>query len=62
MQDLTPLEVWTLVAATAFNLFTYWLANMAALPGLRLGQAAVVTQTTTSVANTTPPAGRSPSG
>jgi putative heme transporter len=57
MQDLTPLEVWTLVAATAFNLFTYWLANMAALPGLRLGQAAVVTQTTTSVANTIPAGG-----
>jgi uncharacterized protein (TIRG00374 family) len=43
--------------ATVFNLFTYWLANMAALPGLRLGQAAVVTQTTTSVANTIPAGG-----
>ena len=40
-----------------FNLFTYWLANMAALPGLRLGPAAVVTQTTTSVANTIPAGG-----
>ena len=45
------------LAATVFNLFTYWLANMAALPGLRLGQAAVVTQTTTSVANTLPAGG-----
>lgn len=57
LQDLTPLELWSLVAATVFNLVTYWLANMAALPGLRLGQAAVVTQTTTSVANTIPAGG-----
>jgi uncharacterized protein (TIRG00374 family) len=54
---LTPLELWTLVAATIFNLFTYWFANMAALPDLRLGQAAVLTQTTTSVANTLPGGG-----
>jgi uncharacterized protein (TIRG00374 family) len=54
---LTPIEFTTLLAATVFNLFTYWLANMAALPGLRLGQAAVVTQTTTSVANTIPAGG-----
>ncbi len=54
VQTLTPIEFWSLFAATVFNLFTYWLANMAALPGLRLGQAAVVTQTTTSVANTIP--------
>ena len=54
---LTPIEFTTLLLATVFNLFTYWLANMAALPGLRLGQAAVVTQTTTSVANTIPAGG-----
>jgi putative heme transporter len=54
---LTPLELWTLLAVTVFNLFTYWLANMAALPGLKLGQAAVVTQTTTSIANTVPAGG-----
>ena len=40
-----------------FNLFTYWLANMAALPGLKLTQSAVVTQTTTSVANLLPAGG-----
>jgi len=57
ISSLTPIELWSLVAATVFNLFTYWLANMAALPGLRLGQAAVVTQTTTSVANTIPAGG-----
>jgi uncharacterized protein (TIRG00374 family) len=57
VSSLTPLEFWSLLAATVFNLFTYWLANMAALPGLRLGQAAVVTQTTTSIANTVPAGG-----
>ena len=44
-------EVWTAITdahaardglarsrATIFNLFTYWWANMAALPGLRLGR------------------------
>jgi len=40
-----------------FNLFTYWLANQAALPGLRLRQSAVSTQTTTSVAHTLPAGG-----
>lgn len=55
--DLTPLELMSLAAATLFNLLTYWLANMSALPGLRLGHSAVVTQTTTSVANTVPAGG-----
>lgn len=54
---LTPLELGSLVAAMLFNLLTYWLQNMAALPGLSLGQAAVLTQTTTSVANTLPAGG-----
>ncbi|HET7236192.1 MAG TPA: lysylphosphatidylglycerol synthase transmembrane domain-containing protein [Actinomycetota bacterium] len=57
IQNLTPIEFVSLLAATVLNLFTYWLANMAALPGLRLGPAAVVTQTTTSVANTLPAGG-----
>ena len=55
--SLTPLELWSLVAVMVFNLLTYWLANMAALPGLRLWPAAVVTQTTTSIANTLPGGG-----
>lgn len=55
--SLTWLELVSLIAATVFNLFSYWLANMAALPGLRLGHAAVLTQTTTSVANTLPGGG-----
>ena len=57
MKTLTPIEALSLTAATVFNLFTYWLANQAALPGLRLSQSAVVTQTTTSVANTLPAGG-----
>jgi putative heme transporter len=54
---LTPVEFGSLVAAMVFNLFTYWVANMAALPGLKLRQAAVLTQTTTSIANTLPAGG-----
>jgi putative heme transporter len=57
MRTLTPIEWISLVGAMVFNLFTYWLANQAALPGLRLSQAAVATQTTTTVANTLPAGG-----
>jgi uncharacterized protein (TIRG00374 family) len=57
IKTLTPFETWSLVAATAFNLLTYWWANQAALPGLGIGKAAVLTQTTTSVANTLPAGG-----
>src|SRR5262245_65970967 len=51
LRDLTWLEMWSLLLATFFNLFTYWLANMAALPGLQLSRSAVITQTMTTVAN-----------
>jgi uncharacterized membrane protein YbhN (UPF0104 family) len=57
IRTLTPLETWSLVAATVFNLVTYWWANQAAIPGLGIGKAAVLTQTTTSVANTLPAGG-----
>jgi uncharacterized protein (TIRG00374 family) len=57
MKTLTPIETWSLVAATGFNLVTYWWANQAALPGLGIGKAAVLTQTTTTVANTLPAGG-----
>jgi uncharacterized protein (TIRG00374 family) len=57
MKTLTIIEFWSLLAATIFNLYTYWLANQAALPGLSLRQSAVVTQTGTSVANTVPAGG-----
>jgi putative heme transporter len=54
---LTLIEFWTLFTAMVFNLLTYWWANQAALPGLGIGKAAVLTQTTTSVANTLPAGG-----
>jgi uncharacterized protein (TIRG00374 family) len=54
---MTWLEIATLVAATIFNLFTYWWQNMASLPGLRTAQAAVCNQTTTTVADTVPAGG-----
>jgi uncharacterized membrane protein YbhN (UPF0104 family) len=54
---MTWLEITTLVAATIFNLFTYWWQNMASLPGLRTPQAAVCNQTTTTVADTVPAGG-----
>jgi putative heme transporter len=57
ISSLTLLEASSLVVAMVFNLFTYWLQNMAALPKLTLGRSAVLTQTTTSVANTLPAGG-----
>jgi uncharacterized membrane protein YbhN (UPF0104 family) len=57
MQTLTPLEFWSLLAATVFNLYTYWLANQAGLIGLRIWPSAVTTQTSTTVANTLPAGG-----
>ena len=57
IRTLTPLESLSLVLAMLFNLVTYWWANQAALPGLGIGKAAVLTQTTTSVANTRPAGG-----
>jgi uncharacterized membrane protein YbhN (UPF0104 family) len=57
MRTLTPIEAWSLVAATVFNLVTYWWANQAAIPGIGIGKAAVLTQTTTTVANTLPAGG-----
>lgn len=57
LRELTPIELWSLVAATVFNLATYWLVNMSALPGLPLWRSAILTQTTTSVANTVPAGG-----
>jgi uncharacterized membrane protein YbhN (UPF0104 family) len=57
IRTMTWLETATLVAATIFNLFTYWWQNMASLPGLRTAPAAVCNQTTTSVADTIPAGG-----
>jgi putative heme transporter len=55
--QLTWLELTGLVLATIFNLITYWLQMMAAMPGLTWGQAAVNNQTTTTIANILPGGG-----
>ena len=52
--DMTGLEVATLAALACWNLFTYVLVYVASLPGLRLVQAAIVTQASTAIANTVP--------
>jgi uncharacterized protein (TIRG00374 family) len=57
MKTLTPIEFWSLMGVTVLNLYTYWLATKAALPGLGIARSAVVTQTGTSVANTVPAGG-----
>jgi uncharacterized protein (TIRG00374 family) len=57
MKTLTPIEFWSLIAATIFNLYTYWLANQAGLIGMSLKQSAVMTQTSTTAANTLPAGG-----
>ena len=46
-----------IVGAMAFNLFTYWWQMQAAMPGLRLGQAAVNNQTGTTISNVIPGGG-----
>jgi putative heme transporter len=55
--QLTWLEFVSLVAATIFNLFTYWWQMMAAMPGLTLAQSAVNNQSSTTVANIMPGGG-----
>jgi uncharacterized membrane protein YbhN (UPF0104 family) len=56
-RSLTWRESAVLVVATIWNLFTYWVVLVIATPGLTLGQAAVVTQSTTAIANAVPAGG-----
>ena len=51
---MTGLELATLLALGAWNLVSYAFVYAAALPGLRIGQAVVVTQASTAIANTVP--------
>ena len=51
---LTWREVVVLGVATAWNLVTYWIVVVLATPGLTYPQSAVVTQSTTAVANVSP--------
>src|SRR3954469_12988110 len=36
LRTLTPIEFWSLLAATVFNLVTYWLPDQAGVAGLPL--------------------------
>ena len=57
IKAMTGLEIWSLVAFGLWNLATYWFVLTAALPGLRLREAAVVNQASTAVSNTLPAGG-----
>jgi putative heme transporter len=57
MRTLTWGEIALLAVATIWNLLTYWIVVVLATPGLRLSQAAVLTQSTTAVANSVPAGG-----
>jgi uncharacterized protein (TIRG00374 family) len=57
IRTLTWREVVVLIAATIWNLITYWIVIVIATPGLRFMQAAVLTQSTTAVANSVPAGG-----
>ncbi len=54
---MTGLELTSLVLIGIWNLITYWFVLTAALPGLRLREAAVVNQASTAVSNTLPAGG-----
>lgn len=54
VRAMTGLELATATAVAAWNLYSYWLVQVSVLPGLRLHQAAVATQSSTALANTVP--------
>ena len=57
IRSLTWLESVSLALFAFWNLATYWFVLVAALPGLRLREAAVVNQSSTAVSNTLPGGG-----
>lgn len=57
IRNMTRLEIVVLVVVGIWNLATYWFVLVAALPGLRLREAAVVNQASTAVSNTLPGGG-----
>jgi uncharacterized membrane protein YbhN (UPF0104 family) len=57
IRAMSQLELLGLLAVGLWNLATYWFVLVAALPGLRLREAAVVNQASTAVANTLPGGG-----
>ncbi|MDJ0953699.1 MAG: lysylphosphatidylglycerol synthase transmembrane domain-containing protein [Acidimicrobiia bacterium] len=57
IRSLTWLESTSLALVAFWNLATYWFVLVAALPGLRLREAAVVNQASTAVSNSLPGGG-----
>jgi uncharacterized membrane protein YbhN (UPF0104 family) len=57
IRAMTGLEIGSLLLVGIWNLVTYWFVLTAALPGLRLREAAVVNQASTAVSNTLPAGG-----
>lgn len=57
IRSLSWLESSALAIVAIWNLATYWFVLVAALPGLRLREAAVVNQSSTAVSNTLPGGG-----
>ncbi len=57
IRSMTRIEIGALVVVGIWNLATYWFVLVAALPGLRLREAAVVNQASTAVSNTLPGGG-----
>jgi putative heme transporter len=57
IRTLTWREIAVLAVFTAWNLATYWIVVVIATPGLSYRQAAVMTQSTTAVANSVPAGG-----
>jgi uncharacterized protein (TIRG00374 family) len=57
IRAMTGMEIGSLVVFGLWNLMTYWFVLTAALPGLRLREAAVVNQASTAVSNTLPGGG-----
>jgi uncharacterized protein (TIRG00374 family) len=57
IRAMTWIEITTLVLAAVWNLVTYLLVNVATMPGLRMREAAVATESSTAVSNTVPGGG-----
>ena len=57
IRSLTWLETTSLALVAVWNLATYWFVLVAALPGMRLREAAVVNQSSTAVSNSLPGGG-----
>lgn len=57
IRAMTGLEVASLLLVGLWNLATYWFVLVAALPGLRLREAAIANQASTAVSNTLPAGG-----